>query len=389
MKNILYFTLLILVMSGCASSKKQLQRGNYDAAIDKAVKSLMKNNTDQKEIEILDRSYKIANEQDMERINYLKMENNPNNWDEILNRYEALKNRQSQVRTVLPLKLGNRTIDYSYVDYDREIVEAKRGAAEYFYGHGQQLMKNGDKESYREAYYELRKVKEYMGSYQDVDQLLMEAHDKGMSRVLIMMQNNSVLKLPPEYEQELLAISPADLNTEWVEYHTRDLDQNIEYDYHVYVSLNNIAVSPDDLKETDRMVNRKVEDGWEYVLDANGNVMKDTAGNDIKIPKYKTLSCTVIETVQRKSVVVQGDVEIVQLNPTRVIRKDPIGAESHFEHHSARAVGDVNALSAEDKELIKQEKVPFPNDFEMVYRGTETLKNAIRDILFRNRRFIV
>jgi hypothetical protein len=249
-------------------------------------------------------------------------------------------------------------------------------------------MENNDKNSYREAYYSFDKVLQYMGDYLDADQLAMEARALGMSRALIMLQNKSVLKFPPEYEQELLAISPADLNSEWVEYHTRHLSDDIEYDYYIYVNMNMINVSPDNLKEEDRMVNKRVEDGWEYVLDANGNVMRDTAGNDVKLPKYKTLSCTLIESHQSKSVQVTGDVEIVQVNPQRVLKKDPIGAESVFEHHSARSVGDINALSDEERALLDMEAVPFPNDFEMVYRGTETLKQAIRSILYNNRRYI-
>lgn len=388
MKKILYLLILVIVSSGCASSKRHMQKGNYDAAIQKSVKQLMKKPSDQKEIETLDRSYRIANERDLERIKYLKMENNPGNWDEILGRYSSLKNRQTLVRTVLPLQQGNRTINYEYVDYDREMIEAKLNAAEYFYSNAQKIMRNGDKESFRQANYELRKVKEYMGAYEDVDALLAETREKGMSRALIMMKNHTYLKFPPEYEQELMAISPVDLNSEWVEYHTRDLDETIDYDYHVYVNMNMINVTPDQVKESDRLVTRKVEDGFEYVMDARGNVMKDSLGNDIRIPKYKTLSCSVIETHQQKSVVVQGDVEIIQLNPTRVLRKDPIGAESLFEHFSARAIGDVNALGDQDREMIKSEPLPFPNDFEMVYRGTEMLKLAIREILQRNRSYI-
>lgn len=388
MKKILYLLILVIVSSGCASSKRHMQKGNYDAAIQKSVKQLMKKPSDQKEIETLDRSYRIANERDLERIKYLKMENNPGNWDEILGRFSSLKNRQTLVRTVLPLQQGNRTINYEYVDYDREMIEAKLNAAEYFYSNAQKIMRNGDKESFRQANYELRKVKEYMGAYEDVDALLAETREKGMSRALIMMKNHTYLKFPPEYEQELMAISPVDLNSEWVEYHTRDLDETIDYDYHVYVNMNMINVAPDQVKESDRLVTRKVEDGFEYVMDARGNVMKDSLGNDIRIPKYKTLSCSVIETHQQKSVVVQGDVEIIQLNPTRVLRKDPIGAESLFEHFSARAIGDVNALGDQDREMIKSEPLPFPNDFEMVYRGTEMLKLAIREILQRNRSYI-
>ena len=38
-------------MSGCGSSKKQLEKGNYDAAIEKSVKQLRKDRTDKKQID--------------------------------------------------------------------------------------------------------------------------------------------------------------------------------------------------------------------------------------------------------------------------------------------------------------------------------------------------
>ena len=43
MKKIVPFVfILTILLAGCGSSKKQLQKGNYDAAIDKAVKQLRK-----------------------------------------------------------------------------------------------------------------------------------------------------------------------------------------------------------------------------------------------------------------------------------------------------------------------------------------------------------
>ncbi len=43
MKRIVPFIfILTIIMSGCGSSKKQLQKGNYDAAIQKSVKQLRK-----------------------------------------------------------------------------------------------------------------------------------------------------------------------------------------------------------------------------------------------------------------------------------------------------------------------------------------------------------
>ena len=83
--------------------KNNCRKGNYDAAIDKAVKQLRKDPKDVKQIDILTQSYKVANEQDNERVRFLKMEGRPNNWDEIYLVYKALNDRQSLVRTVTPL----------------------------------------------------------------------------------------------------------------------------------------------------------------------------------------------------------------------------------------------------------------------------------------------
>ena len=388
MKRISYLVIVILILSGCGSSKNQMQRGNYDAAIEKSVKKLLKDPESEDDIMVLERSYQIANEQDLERIRFLKMDGNPNSWEEIMNLYLRLKDRQTQVRTVLPLQLNNRTINYEYVDYDNEIIEAKHKAAEYFFAHGQKLLESNTKEANRQAYYEFLKVKQYWGDYENIDQLITETKYNGMSRVLVTVENKTLLKLSQEFEDDLLAIVHQRLNSEWVEYHTRHLDENIEYDYLVYINLKDIVVSPENIKDTDRIVKREVEDGFEYVLDQNGNVMKDSLGNDIKLKKYKTLTCTVIESLQQKAVRIDGDVEILQINPQNLLKKDPIGAETLFEHLSARAIGDLGALDAETMKLVEVEPLPFPTDFDMIFQCSETLKMAIRDILMRNRRYI-
>jgi hypothetical protein len=128
MKRILqiFVILSILFSAGCSSSKKQLSKGNYDAAIDKAVKELRRDRDDEKQIQILSESYRIANELDQERIRYLKMEGRANSWDEVYQIYQALSSRQTLVRTVTPLNLDGRTVDFPYVDYMSDMVEAKR-----------------------------------------------------------------------------------------------------------------------------------------------------------------------------------------------------------------------------------------------------------------------
>lgn len=381
--------MLVLILNGCGSSKKQLSKGNYNAAIDKAVKQLRKDPNDAKQIDILDRSYKIANDQDKERARFLKMEGKPSNWDEIYLVYKGLSDRQSYVRTVLPLNMNGKSIDFPYIDYMPEMVNAKRKAADFYYGHGQELMKNNIKESYRQAYAEFLRAKEYVGDYEGIDNKILEAKYLGMSRVFVSIQNNSLLKFPKEFEDDLLALDLPSLNNQWVEYHIQNLDPNTQFDYYVNVNVRNIAVGPDQSVQRDTVVKRDVEDGFTYKLDQKGNVMRDTSGNDIKIKKYKSLQCALIETVQTKTCQITGDIEILQVNPNKILKKDPLGAQSNFEHISSRALGDVQALTQAQLERTKSQAIPFPSDIEMVIRCSEALKQAIRGAMMNNRRFIL
>ncbi len=388
MKKTAPLFVLLLFLISCGTPKNQFQKGNYDAAIEKAVKNLMRHPDNQDDIEILEKSYKLANEQDREDIKYLRMEGKPENWDKILQHYQALKHRQDVVRPVLPLKAGNRTIDFERKDYDKEIIEAQHKAAEYFFAHAQKLMNNGDKNSYRKAYEEFLKVKQYWGDYENIDQLIALSQYYGTSRVLVMVQNNTTLRLSPKFTDDLLALDPHTLNKDWVEYYTRNLDDSIHYDYQITVNLDNIVVSPDLQTEIDTMYKKQVEDGWQYVLDKNGNVMKDSLGRDIKVKKYKTLSCTLIKTLQTKDAHIDGNVEIYSLDPLKLLKKDPIRADSHWEYLSARAIGDKEILPAHERQLLTRKKVIFPSDGDMIMRCSDGLKEAIRRLLIQDRRYI-
>jgi len=380
--------ILTILLAGCGSSKKQLEKGNYDAAIQKAVKDLRKDPKDSKQIDILNQAYKIANEQDNERVRMLKMEGKPNSWDEIYLVYKALNDRQALVRTLPPLNMNGRSVEFTYVDYIQDMVNAKRKAADFYYAHGDELMKSGIKESYRQAFAEYMRAKEYVGDYEGIDNKIQDAKLRGISKVFISIHNSSMLKFPKEFEDDLLALDLPRLNSEWVEYSTQNLNENEQYDYYVNVNVKNIMVSPDQSLQRDSVIKRRIEDGFTYVLDKKGNVMKDTLGNDMKQTKYKNLQCALVETIQSKTCRIDGDVDVIQMNPNKELRKDPIRAESHFENISSRALGDIQALNANQLERTKTSIVPFPTDIEMVIRCSQSLKMAIRGAIQNDRRFI-
>ena len=376
-------------MAGCGSAKKQLESGNYDAAINKAVTEIRKNPKSSKDIETLERAMDIAIDQDNERIRYLKMEGRANAWDEIYLIYKKMSDRQSMVRTVTPIEYEGRTIQWPYVDYMQEMVEAKKKAADFYYAHGKELMENGTKDSYRQAYNEFVRATEYVGDgYEGVDQMMQEARYLGISRVYVTVKNFSSVNFPDEFEAELLALDLPRLNSEWVEYYTSIPQNDTQFDYLVNVNVRTVGVSPDKQFQRDTLVKRTVEDGFDYVKDERGNVMKDSLGNDIKVKKYKELQCALIRTFQVKECIIEGDVEMLSLYPEKTIKKEPIGATSNFDHISARAIGDENALSDDQKRMLKSEVVEFPTDLDMVIMCTENLKSAIRGFMEMNKRYI-
>jgi hypothetical protein len=388
--KILYGSILSMVLLvGCASPEKLMMQGNYDAIVDKSVKNLIRNPNSEEDAVMLDKAYTLANQRDLDRVKYLKLEGNPNTWDEMLNIYSNLKNRQTSVRKVLPLHISGRTVQYDFVDYDAEIVAAKNKAAEYYYRHGLSLMENKTKESYRQAYYELVKAKEYSGgSYRDLDPAINDARYLGMSHVLIGVENRTIINLPPEFTDGMIAVNANEINSSWVEYHTRKLDKDLQYDYYIDIILQVIDVSPDLVQDKDLLEKKTIENGFEYALDSRGNVMKDTAGNDVKIKKYKEIQCTVIESRQVKDCNIRGEIEFTSANPQALLKKQPIAAGTHFEHISARAVGDINALSPEKKQLVALEPIPFPDDIRMIIDCTEALKRSIYEAITYNRSVI-
>lgn len=389
MKKLTTILLAALLLSGCGSTTKKLQQGNYDAVVDKTVKKLIKKPNADDAAE-MDRAFRLGNERDLERVRYLVAENNPDNYDEVFNRYNMLKERQRKVRTVTPLQVDGKTYSYDYVDYNQEMIAAKSKAADFFYENGKGLLENAlEKQDYRDAYYQLRKAAEYSGGqFPDIDAMIYNAHQKGISRVIVEVSNQNAIKLPPQVEEDLISFDTKGLDNEWVEYHFKHLDANVVYDYQVVVKLLSIMVSPDEVKDVDEIFTKKISDGFDYVLDGSGNVMKDTAGNDIKLQKFKEISCTLIETQQFKSVEIKGEVEITDLNPVRLIQQEPFGASNTFEHSSARGVGDLGALTEDAFQKTQQEKIVFPTDVEMVMMCTETIKPAIRNAIYANRQYI-
>ena len=387
-----YFTLvLVAFIVACNTPRKLILSGDYDWAIEKLVNKLRRNPNKDENVILLERAYFGAQKSDLDRIDFLKKENNENNWVEIADRYQHIKNRQELLKPLLPLHVAklNRTCNIQFIDVDNQLINSKNKAAQFYYDEGLRKMQAGGRLNARDAFINFQQAKGYSNytRFTNLDSLLNESHFQGEVFVLFKMKNNSNAILPKDFESELLKISMQDLNSEWVHYDVNQR-QNIRYAYHVVANIKLIDVGPEQWKEKEYEETKQIQDGWDYVLDKKGNVKKDSLGNDIKTPKMKTIRCKIKEVQQTKASTIQALVDYMDLQSNQLLGTFPLKADAVFQNYAAKAIGNQDALSDATRAKLGNQPLPFPTDLQLISQAGQTLKPLIKQVLAEHRNLV-
>ena len=393
MKKFLLFTVLLSVLVSCSGRKqieKALHSGNYNQAIQDALKKL-ENNKDKKRkqdyVMLLEDAYAKANERDLLNIKHLKKDGNPEHYKTIYDLYLNLNARQEAVKAVLPLQINGRDIKIKLNDYTDAIVESREKVSDYMYDKGLDLLESDDKYTIRQAYDVFKYIERINPNYEDTRSLLEEAHERGTEFVIVTIENQTNQIIPRRLEDDLLNFDTYGLNQFWIVYHANSNPQ-IDYDYAMQLQLKRINISPEELHEKQLLREKQIVDGWKYQLDDAGNVMKDSLGNDIKIDNIVNVRARYFEFNQFKSTQVIANVVYVDLKTNQVLDAFPIDSEFVFENRFATVRGDERALTNEDLNIVRNRRVPFPSNEQMVYDTGEDLKIKLKNIItsYRMRR---
>ena len=129
------------------------------------------------------------------------------------------------------------------------------------------------------------------------------------------------------------------------------------------------------------MREKEIKDGWEYKLDGDSNVMKDSLGNDIKVDKLVHLKARYLESHQTKSTQIIADVVYLDLQSNQVLDRFTIDSGFVFENIFGSFRGDKRALTREDKDIINNKIIPFPSNEQMVFDTGEDLKFKLKKII--------
>lgn len=384
--------MLLFVFSSCTSPQKLVESGDYDQAIITAAKRLSgKKYKKDKYVLALEEAFDKATKRDMRLAERLKREGRPENWAEINDAYRRIRSRQERIAPLLPLisKEGIRA-NFQFVKVDELEYESRQKAAGYLYAQAQELLEDarrGDKLAARRAYGELDKIGQYFRDYKDKESLKKAARDLGTTHILVRLENRSRSILPAALEQEVRRIGLNGLNSFWQAYYTEQA-RGVDFDYEVVMKITALEVGPEVVKEREFEEVKEIEDGFDYVLDSRGNVMKDSLGNDIKVPKKVLIRARVFETYQAKAASINGRLEFIDSRTRNLIDSKPLAADAVFENYASTFRGDKRALSKEACRYLGNSPQPFPADEALLLTAMEQLRPVIKSRIAETRKLI-
>ncbi|MBN2615177.1 MAG: hypothetical protein JXR71_05745 [Bacteroidales bacterium] len=241
MRKILPIILILTFFTGCVSSEKLLQQGNYQQAIDKAFKKVGANPKDSKQIAVLRKALKLADQQDMDAIKQLQLDGNQASSPRIYRHYLLLKQRQEKIQRLPDVVLHK--INFKPIDYNLILAESKKAAADYYHNEALRLLATQDMYDARKAYYLLKEEKNLFPGTPEIDNQLTEALDAGTVHVLFEVENASSQELPQAFTDELYRINPGSINQNWIQLDTYPV-KNRFYQYLVKLSIMRIHIGP-------------------------------------------------------------------------------------------------------------------------------------------------
>lgn len=375
-----YLPLLLtffLLMAGCNPVKrteKMLLGGDYDRAINESLEQIRKGKDKNFNsfAALLADSYQKAVARDLDKIDYLKSQDNPELYADIFETYRGLYNRQEKIRPVLPLP-GKK---FNLNDYNPPLQEYRIKTSDYLLAKAQDLMKIDKKQAYRDAYEELAYIESINPNYKNVRSLMDESAFKGTNYVLVSFENPSNMLIPRGIKEQLEELPVNKLNRKWTVFdlHPR---MDFRYDFTLDVNLSHIDVSPDEYYVERTRFEKQIKDGYTSLKDQDGKIVKDSLGNTIQVERLVAVRCDYTEHHQFKSIHMGAFTRLNYLENRQEINSFSTESEIFFENVYATVRGDRRALESTHLGYLNNRAVPFPTNEQMLYDATEQLKDRL------------
>lgn len=367
----------VFIFSGCKSASKLYEKGDYDGAVELAVKKLQKKPHDEELKSIMREAYRYAVNEREQNIRNLSSRPDELRYEWMYNEYAALQKMHDAIR-----RSPEAMQVVTPVDYSSYLATYGIKAGEVHYNRAEEWMnRSSDRNNIKNAY------REYQAAFRftptaDIRAKMDDAFDAAVVNVVIMPMDrynrNGGGYIFSSYSSNNLQeqISRSLVNHTGNEF-VRFYDQwnarssNIRPDHFVDMSFSRFNMG----RAYDQVSRREVS---KQVV-----VREIVYRPDSVVKVYETVKATI--TTTKRTMISEGNLLVdISDNDGRRIWSDVFRGEHRWDTEFSNFTGDARALGDADKALIDRRPAQQPREEEVIRCIADQLDD---DVVWRIRNF--
>jgi hypothetical protein len=378
---ILIFLLPVFAFYSCKTANKLYNKGDYDGAVELAVKKLNKKPNDTEVKSLLQDAYRYAVNEKENAISNLSQSNNDLKWEKIYSEYASLQKMYTAINRSPEANAVVNAADYSsYLDtYGEKAADAR-------VARGVRLMDNNDRNSFKNAFYEFQAAYKFRPT-NDIKNKMDEAYDAAVIRVVILPSDQIGYGNSYGYNAGYQHVNYQMQNFE------DDVARNLQYNtgnsfvkmYPMYEARNR-NIQPDHLLDmgfTNFNLGRVYDERSSRQVSKRVVVKEIVVKPDSIVKEYATVYATI--TTTRRTLISEGNYRItIRTADGRWLWSDNIRGDHRWQTSFATYTGDARALSDSDQSELNNRECYAPGEDEIIRKILADIGN---DVQYRIRNF--
>lgn len=364
-----FILVLAVAVTACKTPSKAYDKGDYKEAIELAVKRLQKDPSDGETKALVQNAYKRAVDEREDNIRMLSKNTAESRYEQIYFEYRQLQSLYTLIRQQPALSNVVKPTDYS--DY---ITTYQNKAAEVYDEKGEDVIEQGNKRSYQQAYSYFQKALQFKPNDATLKQKAQESYDMAITKIVVLPMTDQYAggyRYNTDYrfrnfEDDLIRNLRYSANNVFVKFYTEwdARSQKIEPDEVLEMRMGRMIIGQPYEQYSTRNVSKEV-------------VIKETIYKpDSVVKQYGKVTAQI--TTTRRTMVSEGDMYVTSRDKQgRILWNDIFRGEHRWQVEFSTYRGDERALSESDKAQLNSR-----NDLYNTPREEEIMEQILRDISY-------
>ncbi len=358
-----YFICATILVLGCSTGKKALQKGDYDAAVMKAVDRLKSSPQNKEAMEVLPTAFDFALKTNLRKIEEANVSSDPLKWEGVIYRYQTI-NRLSDEVNNCPSCLNLVPNPPKYIV---ELENAKYQAAEARYLLGERSFRENNRQSAKVAYNHFLKAESFYPSLKGLKDKIEDAYWAAVVKVVVQPSviNSNTYRLSNDYfQQQITNYLASYRGNTFVRFYTQQeaAKQKLKADHLMEFRFDDFVVGQTYVKET---VEKLKKDSVVIGESRTGRKVYGTVNANFSVFEKQVTSSGLLNFA------------VVDLNTNKLLHSKKIAGTYVWLDQWASFQGDQRALSSQQYDLTRKREVMPPSPSSLFVEFTKPIYSQL------------